>query len=403
MDVAVLAVNLTSQSQAGLAASLDPSGAPSAPGMEDMSQLFSVLLAQQIGQDFLPGKAAIPDASTASIPKKASKAGDASSADADGVTSLQADPSVLIQQATLFAQGQITPPATVQAAGAAEADTTDHEIVQAGRVGAEPLVAGRLADEVAGKRDPSRQTVAADSATFATQLSAEQSTGDSDPVNPGAAALQATQPRASDTVSVNVPVSEKSPEPKLTAVEAVSSSRVADVANPVTPGVVQPVVFAHAATAKAHQGEALPVSNIPQAVGHSAWGNMLGDRVVWMVGQQHQGVELHLNPPSLGPLEIRLSMNDGQANLSFSTQHLPVKEAIDSATPRLREMLGDSGISLGSVSVNVGSFAQQTPNDQAQSGTRQSLPAWEPVADMAGLPSTPVIQTIRNGLVDTFA
>lgn len=159
------------------------------------------------------------------------------------------------------------------------------------------------------------------------------------------------------------------------------------------------------ATATPQNNAAQPSSNIPQTVGHSAWGDMLGDRVVWMVGQQHQGVELHLNPPSLGPLEVRLSMSDGQANLSFATQHLPVKEAIESATARLREMLGESGISLGSVSVNLGSFAQQQQSDgQAQSSAR--LSSWPDTTSEADFSATRAVSTrlsSRNGMVDIFA
>ena len=148
-------------------------------------------------------------------------------------------------------------------------------------------------------------------------------------------------------------------------------------------------------------------SNIPQAVGHSAWGEMLGNRVVWMVSQQHQSVELHLNPPALGPLEVRVSMSDGQANLSFTTQHLPVKEAIESAASRLGEMLGESGISMGSVSVTVGSFTQ--PNQQSQDNQGQSRlgrSSWvdvAPVADVAAMVPGRASVSGRNGMVDIFA
>jgi flagellar hook-length control protein FliK len=100
-------------------------------------------------------------------------------------------------------------------------------------------------------------------------------------------------------------------------------------------------------------------------VGSQTWDSALGEKVIWIVGTQTQNAELHLNPPSLGPLEVRVSLSDGQANVSFMTQHAAVREAIEAATPKLREMLGDSGINMGSVSVNVGTFSQQQPQDQA--------------------------------------
>jgi flagellar hook-length control protein FliK len=124
-----------------------------------------------------------------------------------------------------------------------------------------------------------------------------------------------------------------------------------------------------------------------------------------MVGQQQQVVELHLNPPSLGPLEVRVTMSDGQANLSFMTQHLPVREAIEGATSRLREMLGDSGISMGSVSVNVGTFAQQQSSAQQDDG--RSTSTFRQSANetdfFSGVPAVAVRSLHSNGMVDTFA
>ncbi len=181
-------------------------------------------------------------------------------------------------------------------------------------------------------------------------------------------------------------------------------------ASPVSPALSVPLSMPMLAAVQmqappAQAGSAVQAGEpIPQAVGHSAWGESLGERVVWMVSQQHQGVELHLNPPSLGPLEVRLSMSDGQANLSFSTQHLPVKEAIESATPRLREMLGESGIGLGSVSVSVGSFAQHQPGRHEQSGAgRDNWPG-----HLSGLEfSADTVAVTRvqgaRGMVDVFA
>jgi len=150
----------------------------------------------------------------------------------------------------------------------------------------------------------------------------------------------------------------------------------------------------------------LPTATIEAPVSSPAWNSGLGEKVVWMVNQQHQGIELHLNPPSLGPLEVRISMSDGQANLSFMSHHLPVREAIESATPRLREMLGESGISLGNVSVNNGSFAQQQSPGYPDGNDRPPSMNWQADNGSDMFPSTPTV-TVRqlhaNGMVDTFA
>lgn len=147
---------------------------------------------------------------------------------------------------------------------------------------------------------------------------------------------------------------------------------------------------------------------IQQPVSSLGWGDVLGDRVMWMVGQQQQGAELRLNPPALGPLEVKLSMTDGQATLTFSTQHLPVKEALEAATPRLKEMFSESGINLGSVSVNVGTPSQQQQQAEAQHTPRHGS-EWNGVAQAESEFSsmTPMgITELRrqgNGMVDYFA
>lgn len=150
--------------------------------------------------------------------------------------------------------------------------------------------------------------------------------------------------------------------------------------------------------------EIQPNLSVPQRVDAENWGTGLGDKVVWMVGNQTRGAEIHLNPPALGPLEVRVSINDGQANLSFMTQHGAVREAIEAATPKLREMLADTGISMGNVSVNVGSFAQQQQNSQDQQSTSRS--PWHMNGDdTAGTESfATFVQPLRErGMVDYFA
>jgi hypothetical protein len=153
------------------------------------------------------------------------------------------------------------------------------------------------------------------------------------------------------------------------------------------------------------QGGGQQELSVPQRVGSENWGQGLGDKVVWIVGNQTRGAEIHLNPPALGPLEVRISVTDGAANLSFMTQHASVRDAIEAATPRLREMLGDTGISMGSVSVNVGTFAQQ----QASSGNQPhgGGTTWHPEI-VAGEPLVDaVVTTVRplpgRGMIDLFA
>lgn len=103
-----------------------------------------------------------------------------------------------------------------------------------------------------------------------------------------------------------------------------------------------------------------------------AWRNELGDRLVWMVGQRSQSAELILNPPALGSIEVRLNLNlaGNEAGAQFFSNNANVREALESAFPRLREMLAGAGINLGQASVSQESFQRDQSGHLADnSGT----------------------------------
>lgn len=89
------------------------------------------------------------------------------------------------------------------------------------------------------------------------------------------------------------------------------------------------------------------------------WGQEMASRVKWMVNSQVRSAELKMNPAQLGPIEVKISVVNDQTTVMFTAQHGAVREAIDSAIPRLREMLGDNGMNLVDVDVSDRHFAQQ--------------------------------------------
>lgn len=84
---------------------------------------------------------------------------------------------------------------------------------------------------------------------------------------------------------------------------------------------------------------------------HNAWSQGVTERVAWMVQGNFQTAESKLNPANLGPLEIKLSIQDDKASVTFITNHAPVREALDAAMPRLRDMLESQGLNLADVNV----------------------------------------------------
>lgn len=144
-------------------------------------------------------------------------------------------------------------------------------------------------------------------------------------------------------------------------------------------------------------------NRLAPSVGTAAWGQALGEKLVWMASGNQQTASLTLNPPNLGPLQVVVNVSNDQATASFFAAQPEVRQALESAFPRLREMLSEAGIQLGQATVNAETPQQQNnaPERQGQRHTTDfALPGEAPADLPAGL-STPA--RAGRGLVDTFA
>ncbi|WP_158228868.1 flagellar hook-length control protein FliK [Chitinimonas sp. BJB300] len=103
---------------------------------------------------------------------------------------------------------------------------------------------------------------------------------------------------------------------------------------------------------------------VNQPIGSTGWDRAVGHKVVMMVSNQQQEVEMQLNPPHLGPMEVKLTLNQDQASLTFVVAQTPVRDALQNSMPRLQEMLAENGIQLGQVNVQTRSDQGNTPSDQ---------------------------------------
>lgn len=108
------------------------------------------------------------------------------------------------------------------------------------------------------------------------------------------------------------------------------------------------------------ENAAVPDSpGIEARIGGAGWDQALGQKVLWLLSQQQQVAELSLNPPELGPLQVVLKMADEQLSATFVSQHADVRNALEAALPRLKEMMSESGINLSSTTVSADSSQQQ--------------------------------------------
>ncbi|MDV7400242.1 flagellar hook-length control protein FliK, partial [Arthrospira platensis SPKY1] len=86
---------------------------------------------------------------------------------------------------------------------------------------------------------------------------------------------------------------------------------------------------------------------------------MLGRQLHWMIDNQLHEAKISVSPPHLGPLEVRVSLHQNQASVMFFSHEAAVREALESAIPRLRELLEGQGLNLNQAQVSDQSLARQ--------------------------------------------
>lgn len=149
-------------------------------------------------------------------------------------------------------------------------------------------------------------------------------------------------------------------------------------------------------------GSNLLAMGVPQRVGTPEWADAVNERVFWMAQGGQQFARLQLNPPNLGPLEVRLNLSQDQASVSFIAGQQAVREALEAALPRLRDMFDQQSILLVRAEVrDPGSGGAQHDGDFERGGgsggganAETALPAPDP--------GTTSVQ-LSDRLVDLFA
>jgi len=111
-----------------------------------------------------------------------------------------------------------------------------------------------------------------------------------------------------------------------------------------------------AAAAPATASSSPAVAQVATPVGSPDWPAQLGDRVAVLVNQNLTNAQIKLSPPHLGPLEIRIALSDGQANIAFTTHSQVTREALEAAAPKLRELLSGQGFATVNVDVSQQQF-----------------------------------------------
>ena len=137
--------------------------------------------------------------------------------------------------------------------------------------------------------------------------------------------------------------------------------------------------------------------------GQQAWGDALSERISMNAAKNIKQVTIHLDPPELGSLELKMIIKDDQqTQVQVQVSNPQVKEALESSAHRLREMLASEGLELAEFDVHTG--AEQQAGGQQQDA-EQGLAQDQQNSDTSSLAAEETLNINipkNNNLLDTF-
>jgi flagellar hook-length control protein FliK len=174
---------------------------------------------------------------------------------------------------------------------------------------------------------------------------------------------------------------------------------VPDASGSGTAGIVSLGINTTATTA-ATDATPTPTMKVSAAVDTPEFSQGVADRVSYMVDNNLSGAKLQVNPPQLGPIDVRISVQGDQAQVWLSAHSAVTRDALEASSPKLREMLGAQGFAQVSVDVSQRSF-------QDSSSRAQSYDWTPPAARSASVAPVTAAATsasrISSGTVDAYA
>lgn len=87
-------------------------------------------------------------------------------------------------------------------------------------------------------------------------------------------------------------------------------------------------------------------TSIDVPVNHAEWGDKLVGKLTWLTARNMSVAEIHLTPPDMGPMEVRVQVQQEQANITVHSANPAVRDQLELHSHRLRDMLSEQGLSL---------------------------------------------------------
>lgn len=181
--------------------------------------------------------------------------------------------------------------------------------------------------------------------------------------------------------------------------------------DPVTPLTSAPLSATSSLVSSTASTSTTPSTPMLNAqLGSSEWQQALSQQIVMFSRNGQQNAELRLHPQDLGAIQISLTLDKDQAQLSMVSSHSQVRAALEAALPQLRTALAESGINLGQSNVSSDAFAQGQSYQGQQEGRRDGQHGSFTLSQDSDNEITPIAvpaalqaRAAGNGAVDIFA
>ena len=139
----------------------------------------------------------------------------------------------------------------------------------------------------------------------------------------------------------------------------------------------------------------------------------VGQQIVQMVSRQQDSLRLELKPPSLGEVNLELTVKDGVVKASVVTETAAAKQVLENGLDQLKQQLTMQGLKVESVEITVNPDAQrQQSQAQAQADFNQRRPGsggggggggTEAIEGLESLDTSLAAASGANGRINLFA
>ncbi|WP_150912843.1 flagellar hook-length control protein FliK [Marinobacter halotolerans] len=143
-------------------------------------------------------------------------------------------------------------------------------------------------------------------------------------------------------------------------------------------------------------------TSIDVPVGHAEWGDKMAGKLTWLTAANMSVAEIHLTPPDMGPMEVRVQVQNEQANITVHSANPAVRDQLELHSHRLRDMLSEQGLSLEQFDVSDSGRDQAGDGDNGENaGSGNGLLSDVDADETGAAPQS--LDLSWKGEVDVFA